>query len=93
MARKQEDARQTAKVNLADKDVQSIKRIFHHDGAPAKERQIFVFGSNLSGSHGGGAALNLYSAKWGQAKQAARIPESWSRKKRSFWAPPKSRLR
>ena len=34
-----------------------------------KENEIFVFGSNLSGSHGGGAALLAYrkfGAVWGQ---------------------------
>ncbi|MBO4907618.1 MAG: hypothetical protein J5486_11425 [Bacteroidaceae bacterium] len=34
-----------------------------------KENEIFVFGSNLAGSHGGGAALlayNRFGAIWGQ---------------------------
>ena len=34
-----------------------------------KENEIFVFGSNLAGSHGGGAALlayNRFGAVWGQ---------------------------
>lgn len=40
------------------------EKIFH-----LKENEIFVFGSNLSGFHGGGAALLAYSrfgAIWGQ---------------------------
>lgn len=34
-----------------------------------KEKEIFVFGSNLAGSHGGGAAhlaYNRFGAIWGQ---------------------------
>jgi len=35
-----------------------------------KDNEIFVFGSNLSGRHGKGAAKNAlgWGAKWGQAK-------------------------
>ena len=35
-----------------------------------KENEIFIFGSNLSGKHGRGAAktaLNKFGARWGQA--------------------------
>ncbi|MBT9467104.1 hypothetical protein [Hydrogenophaga sp.] len=43
-------------------------RKFHTDGAQPSPGQIFVFGSNLSGIHAGGAAraahLN-YGAEWG----------------------------
>lgn len=42
----------------------TLEKIFH-----LKENEIFVFGSNLSGFHGGGAALLAYSrfgAIWGQ---------------------------
>jgi hypothetical protein len=41
---------------------------FHVDGTPPADDQIFVFGSNLSGIHGGGAAraaFDLYGAAWG----------------------------
>lgn len=33
---------------------------FHKDGTQAAENQIFVFGSNLSGIHGAGAAKAAY---------------------------------
>jgi hypothetical protein len=41
---------------------------FHHDGLPPLPNQIFVYGSNLSGIHGAGAAraaFDFYGAKWG----------------------------
>lgn len=41
---------------------------FHQDGAPAAPNQIFVFGSNLSGIHGAGAAWaarKFYGAEMG----------------------------
>ena len=41
---------------------------YHPDGAAPESHQIFVFGSNMSGVHRGGAALaaNLhYGANWG----------------------------
>ena len=44
---------------------------FHADGSPAPEGWVFVFGSNLSGIHGGGAARaahKLYGAEWGVAE-------------------------
>lgn len=44
---------------------------FHRDGSSPAPGQIFVFGSNLSGIHGGGAAKaahQLYGAKWGEAE-------------------------
>lgn len=44
---------------------------FHKDGSKPAENQIFVFGSNLSGIHGKGAAktaLIFYGAKWGVAE-------------------------
>jgi hypothetical protein len=48
-----------------------MTRTFHKDGAPAGNGQCFVFGSNLSGIHGAGAAraarLN-YGADWGVAE-------------------------
>lgn len=43
----------------------------HVDGSKPTETQIFVFGSNLSGYHGGGAARaahDLYGAEWGVAE-------------------------
>lgn len=43
-------------------------RTYHPDGCAPKPGQIFVFGSNLSGIHGGGAAraaYDKYGAKWG----------------------------
>jgi hypothetical protein len=46
-------------------------RTFHKDGEPPDAAQIFVFGSNLSGYHGGGAAraaFDYYGAKWGVAE-------------------------
>ena len=44
---------------------------YHKDGSAPAENQIFVFGSNLSGIHGGGAAKaahNFYGAAWGVAE-------------------------
>ena len=44
---------------------------FHVDGSSPKSKQIFVFGSNLSGIHGGGAAKAAhreYGAIWGVAE-------------------------
>ncbi|ASD50450.1 hypothetical protein FDI24_gp168 [Acidovorax phage ACP17] len=41
---------------------------FHQDGSRPAADQIFVFGSNLSGIHGGGAAraaYDYYGAEWG----------------------------
>lgn len=48
-----------------------MKRIFHVDGSSPASGQVFVFGSNLSGLHGGGAARaahRFYDAKWGVAE-------------------------
>lgn len=48
-----------------------MRRIFHKDGAPAGTGQCFVFGSNLSGIHGAGAARAAhrnYGAAWGVAE-------------------------
>ncbi|WP_294767463.1 hypothetical protein [uncultured Rhodoferax sp.] len=44
---------------------------FHPDGCPPEAGQVFVFGSNLSGIHGGGAARaahRQYGAVWGVAE-------------------------
>lgn len=41
------------------------------DGRPIKKNSIFVFGSNLSGIHGAGAAataLRYFGARWGQGE-------------------------
>ena len=41
---------------------------FHVDGSQPKDNQIFVFGSNLAGVHGAGAAkaaMQHYGAKYG----------------------------
>lgn len=41
---------------------------FHKDGTLPNKDEVFVFGSNLSGIHGGGAAraaLDRYGAVWG----------------------------
>lgn len=46
-------------------------RQFHADGSGPHASQIFVFGSNLSGIHGGGAARAAhqhYGAEWGVAE-------------------------
>lgn len=46
-------------------------RRYHVDGSAPAMGQVFVFGSNLSGMHGGGAARaahRLYGAKWGVAE-------------------------
>ena len=46
-------------------------RIYHPDGSAPAPDQVFVFGSNLSGIHGGGAAQaahELYGARWGVAE-------------------------
>jgi hypothetical protein len=48
-----------------------MKRTYHPDGSSPKPGQVFVFGSNLSGYHGGGAALAAhqhYGAEWGIAE-------------------------
>lgn len=45
-----------------------MTRKYHPDGSPPAPGAIFVFGSNLSGIHGGGAARaahELYGAQWG----------------------------
>lgn len=44
---------------------------FHPDGSAPPDGAVFVFGSNLSGYHGGGAARaahKLYGAEWGVAE-------------------------
>ena len=47
-----------------------IERITPENITNIKDNQIFVFGSNLSGRHGKGAAKTAlgWGAKWGQAK-------------------------
>ena len=48
-----------------------MKRVFHADGSQPAAGQVFVFGSNMSGYHGGGAARaahQLYGAEWGVAE-------------------------
>lgn len=48
-----------------------MNRKFHKDGSSPSTDQVFVFGSNLSGYHGGGAARaahQLYGAEWGVAE-------------------------
>lgn len=48
-----------------------MQRKYHADGSPANVDQVFVFGSNLSGIHGRGAARaahKLYGAAWGVAE-------------------------
>lgn len=48
-----------------------MKRLFHADGSAPAQVEIFVFGSNLSGYHGGGAARaahDRYGAEWGVAE-------------------------
>jgi len=48
-----------------------MTRKFHVDGSSPEPDQVFVFGSNLSGYHGGGAARaahRLYGAQWGVAE-------------------------
>lgn len=45
-------------------------RAYHPDGSKPEPGQVFVFGSNLSGIHGGGAARAAhenYGAVWGVA--------------------------
>lgn len=62
--------------------VLALERTFHEDGElPSKEGSIFVFGSNLAGRHGAGAALvakNLFGASpgigRGRAGQSYGIP-------------------
>lgn len=47
-----------------------MSRKYHADGCAPLPGQIFVFGSNLSGIHGGGAARaahQFYGAAWGVA--------------------------
>jgi hypothetical protein len=46
-------------------------RRHHRDGSAPAANEIFVFGFNLSGIHGGGAARaahDLYGAQWGVAE-------------------------
>jgi len=46
-------------------------RKFHRDGSAPALNQLFVFGSNLSGIHGAGAAraaYDSYGAEWGVAE-------------------------
>ena len=46
-------------------------RKFHRDGSAPELTQLFVFGSNLSGIHGAGAAraaYDHYGAEWGVAE-------------------------
>lgn len=46
-------------------------RKYHIDGSKPSSDQIFVFGSNMSGFHGAGAAraaMDHYGAKWGVAE-------------------------
>lgn len=46
-------------------------RTYHPDGSPPSAGMIFVFGANLSGIHGAGAAraaFDHYGAKWGVAE-------------------------
>lgn len=48
-----------------------LDRVYHIDGTSPHDNWVFVFGSNLSGYHGGGAAAAahvLYGAKWGKAE-------------------------
>jgi hypothetical protein len=48
-----------------------MNRTYHLDGTAAPADSIFVFGSNLSGIHGGGAAkaaAAIHGAKWGVAE-------------------------
>lgn len=48
-----------------------MNRVYHKDGSPPEHGEVFVFGSNLSGIHGGGAARaahKLYGARWGIAE-------------------------
>ena len=45
-----------------------MKFKYHEDGTLPKNGEVFVFGSNLAGRHGAGAALaakNLFGAKYG----------------------------
>ena len=56
-------------------------RTYHKDGTCPQDGQIFVFGSNLAGVHGAGAARvahKMYGANWGQgvgwAGQSYAIP-------------------
>jgi len=48
-----------------------MQRPYHQDGTSPPPGSVFVFGSNLSGYHGGGAARaahQLYGAEWGVAE-------------------------
>lgn len=61
-------------INILRGDFRQVPdnvRTFHADGAPPDANQVFVFGSNLSGIHGGGAARaahKIYGAEWGVAE-------------------------
>ncbi len=58
-------------IDIRIKDNIMTKFKYHKDGSkPTEDNQIFVFGSNLSGIHGAGAAREAYEnygAKWGKA--------------------------
>jgi hypothetical protein len=45
-----------------------VKYSYHEDGTQPTKEQIFVFGSNLAGVHGAGAAKQAieYGAQWGR---------------------------
>jgi hypothetical protein len=48
-----------------------MSKRFHIDGSAPPAGSVFVFGSNLSGYHGGGAARaahQMYGAEWGVAE-------------------------
>lgn len=58
-----------------------MARLFHKDGTQPKNGEIFVFGSNLAGIHGAGAALAaqnkfgaVYGIGWGPVGQSYAIP-------------------
>jgi hypothetical protein len=52
-----------------DKKVKIMNKITPENITSIKENEVFVFGSNLSGRHGKGAAKTAlgWGAKWGQA--------------------------
>jgi hypothetical protein len=45
------------KVSRSQKEAKMSARSFHRDGTSPRNGEIFVFGSNLAGRHGAGAAL------------------------------------
>lgn len=61
---------------------------FHDDGSLPKNGEIFVFGSNLAGIHGAGAAkvaIDKFGAVWGQGRGLNGQSYAIATKDENFW--------